>query len=297
MAERNILARLTESVFFLDGAMGTELIARGFDPMKCSDYQNIEAPEIVESVHRAYLDAGCNGVITNTFGANSITLKRHGHEKQAEQVNQAGAEIARRVAGPDRYVIGDIGPCGDFLEPVGTISRAALFESFMEQARGLAHGGADAFIIETMTALDEIKVAFEAVRAVSELPVFASLAYDQAGDQMRTMMGVSPNQAVEELIKTGISAIGFNCGSLSMDKYLELAKQYIAEMQKGSVYLLAEPNAGMPELVDGKAVYSLSPEDFAEELNRIHQAGAMIVGGCCGTSPAHIAAAVKKIRG
>lgn len=285
--------RLQQGVFFVDGAMGTQLIEAGAPAGCCNDYLNIESPEIVRAVHQKYLDAGVDAVITNTFGANGLVLKRHGHDDQVGEVNLAAAKLAREVVGEDKYVLGDIGPCGDFLEPLGMVKPDALKAAFAEQAAGLLEGGVDGFIIETMTALDEIEIAIAAVQSVSDLPIFVSLAYDPAGDAFRTMMGVSPTQAAEQLANSGIAALGFNCGTLDMPGYVNLAKEYAAALDGTGILLLAEPNAGRPELEGDKAVYKLSPEAYAEALEEIKDTGAVILGGCCGTSPAHLAAAVR----
>lgn len=297
MIRASLNERIGQCVFFLDGAMGTQLFAAGAQPGGCNDLLNLDAPDIVATVHRSYLDAGSDGVITNTFGANAISLRRHGLADKAFAINQAGARVARRAAGDARYVLGDIGPCGDFLEPLGMVKEVELAAAFAGQAEGLLAGGVDGFIIETMTALEEVLVAVAAVRSVAaELPVFASLAFDPAGNAARTMMGVSPADAVKRLADVGITAIGFNCGTLDMPGYVRLAKDYAEAIQKTGLLLLAEPNAGRPELEGDAAVYKLSPEAFAEALAEIAAAGAGILGGCCGTTPAHIAAAVRKIR-
>jgi 5-methyltetrahydrofolate--homocysteine methyltransferase len=296
MARIELTEQLKRGVFFLDGAMGTQLIAAGAPAGCCNDYLNIDSPEIVRAVHRAYLEAGADGIITNTFGANGFILKRHGHADKVCEINLAGAKLARETAGEDNYVLGDIGPCGDFLEPLGATKAEELQATFAEQAKGLLDGGVDGFIIETMTALEEIQVAITAVKRVSGLPILASLAYDPAGDSARTMMGVSPEQAVEQLAGMGIAALGFNCGTLTMAGYENLAKDYAAALDGTGVLLLAEPNAGRPELDGDKAVYKLSPGNYAEALAEIHAAGAVILGGCCGTTPEHIAEAVCKIR-
>ena len=297
MTKQSLNERIGQSVFFLDGAMGTQLFAAGAEPGGCNDMLNIEAPDIVAAVHRSYFAAGSDGVITNTFGANAISLRRHGLAEKAYAINQAGAKVARQAAGESRYVLGDIGPCGDFLEPLGMVKEVELAAAFTGQAEGLLAGGVDGFIIETMTALEEVLVAVAAVRSVSTaLPVFASLSYDPAGHAARTMMGVSPADAVKRLADAGITAIGFNCGTLDMPGYVGLAKDYAEAIRTTGLLLLAEPNAGRPELEEDTAVYKLSPEAFAEAEAEIAAAGASILGGCCGTTPAHIAAAVKKIR-
>lgn len=296
MARTGLKERLYQSIFFVDGAMGTQLIEAGAPAGCCNELLNLAQPDVVRDVHQKYLDAGVDAVITNTFGGNRLTLKRHGLEDRAAELNTAAAKLARQAAGDDRYVLGDIGPCGDFLEPLGMVQRVTLKAAFAEQAQALLNGGVDGLIIETMTALEEVKVAVEAVKVVCDLPILVSLAYDPAKDAARTMMGVSPEQAVGELAPMGITALGFNCGTLDMDGYVALAKAYEAALDGSGVLLLAEPNAGRPELEGDKAVYKLSPDAYAEEIVKIKEIGATILGGCCGTTPAHIAAAVKKCR-
>jgi methionine synthase I (cobalamin-dependent) len=295
MARTALKERLQQGVFFLDGAMGTQLIEAGAPAGCCNDYLNIESPEIVRTVHQKYLDAGVDAVITNTFGANGFVLKRHGHGEKGHEINRAAAILAREVTGEDKYVLGDIGPCGDFLQPLGPVKPVELKAAFASQASGLLAGGVDGFIIETMTALDEIEMAIQAVQSVSDLPILVSLAYDPAADAFRTMMGVSPTQAVEQLAGTGIAALGFNCGTLDMPGYVGLAKEYAEALDGTGVLLLAEPNAGRPILEGDRAVYKLSPDAYGDALEQIKNTGAAILGGCCGTTPAHLAAAVKKV--
>lgn len=294
MARVKLSERITEGLFFLDGAMGTQLFARGVEAGRCNDYLNIESGDIVSDIHTAYLRAGSDAVITNTFGANKYVLTRHGRADQVARINLAGAELARAAAGDDKYVLGNIGPCGDFLEPLGNVKADELRAAFADQARALADGGVDGFIIETMTAIEEITIAIEAVKSVSVLPIFASLAYDPAGEGFKTMMGIGPETAVEKLLPLGIAAIGFNCGTLDMADYVKLAATCADAIGNRPILMLAEPNAGRPELVDGKAVYNLSPEDFAAACGQIHAAGAKIIGGCCGTTGDHIKAMARR---
>lgn len=286
-------SRLGKNIFFLDGAMGTQLFERGASGGACNEQVNLTHPQIVESVHRAYLDAGCDAVLTNTFGGSAISLARHDLARQVRSINLAAAQIARQAAGEEHYVLGDIGPVGDFLEPLGTLKEADLFDAFVGQAQSLEEGGVDGFIIETMTALEEIEVAIKAVKSVSQKPVLASMAFDPAPDGARTMMGVSPQMAVERLAGLGICAIGFNCGTLGMEGYIALAASFASAIKGENILLLAEPNAGKPQLQGDKAVYTLSPQDYAKAMVKIHQSSATILGGCCGTSPAHLAAGVK----
>lgn len=299
MARKSLKEKISEGLFLLDGAMGTQLIARGIDAVKCSDWLNIERPEVVTVVHRAYLQAGSDAVLTNTFGANRYSLGRHGLGDKVKEINTAGAQIARQAAGEEKYVLGDIGPSGDFLEPVGNLKAEELKEAFCEQVKGLLAGGVDGFIIETMTAIDEAKIATEAVKSVGgDLPVFVSMSFDEVGDDFKTMMGVGVERAVSEIAGLGVDAIGFNCGKVSLDGYIKLACKYIEAVKALGldIAVLAEPNAGMPELVEGKAVYKVEPEEYAATVEKIHSAGVRILGGCCGTDPEHIEAMAKKLR-
>lgn len=297
MGRELLSGRIGENVLIIDGAMGTELIAKGAVPGSCNEYLCIESPDVVVGVHRSYIDAGCHAIITNSFGANKYILTRHGLADKVSRINAAAAEVARTAAGEDNYVLGGLGPCGDFLEPIGLIKPEDLKAAFAEQALALLDGGVDGFIIETMTAVEEVQIAVEAIISVSELPIFASLSYDPAGDQFRTMMGISPLQAVEKICPLGVTAIGFNCGTLSMESYVKLTGEYAAAVGDSGIMLLAEANAGQPALIDGKATYTLSPEDYAEAAERMYEAGARIIGGCCGTTPEHIAAVAERLKG
>jgi len=297
MSKKALTERIKEGVLLLDGAMGTQLFARGAKAGTCNDHLNLESPEMVIDVHCAYLDAGSDGITTNTLGGTSIALKKHGLADKASQVNFAAAQLALKAAGGEKYVLGDIGSCGEFLEPLGLIKANELEAAFAEQATGLADGGVDGFIIETMTAIEEAKIAVNAVKSVSKLPVLVSMSFDKGGDEFRTMMGVDIARAISELAGLEISAIGYNCGTLTMDEYISIAKVFAEQLDGSGLSLIAQPNAGRPELIEDKTVYNLSPEDFAEKLEAIHKAGASIIGGCCGTNPEHIKAAADRIKG
>jgi len=298
MARIGLRERIERGVFLLDGAMGTQLFARGVEVGTCIDYLNIRSPGVVCEVHRAYLDAGSDAVLTNTFGANKYVLGRHGLGGEVAAINRAGAEVARRAAGEQRYVLGDIGPSGDFLEPLGTLKADELKKAFVEQAKALVRGGVDGLIVETMTALDEATIAIEAAKSVAgNLPVFASMSFDKVGDGFKTMMGIDVGSAVARMLAAGADAVGFNCGTATLDEYVELAQDLVAAAKAAAdeVLVFAEPNAGKPELVDDKAVYHVSPEEFAAAAKRIHATGITIIGGCCGTSPQHIQAVAKTL--
>jgi methionine synthase I (cobalamin-dependent) len=299
MAREDLKSRLQQGVFLLDGAMGTQLFARGIAPGTCSDALNLESPEIVAEIHRAYLQAGSDAVITNTFGANRYALARHGHADKVWQIARAGAEIAREAAGDDNYVLGDIGPTGDFLEPLGALRADELQEAFGVQTSGLLAGGVDGFIIETMTALDELTAAVEAVKAADGgLPIFASMSFDKVADGYRTMMGVDVTAAVNNMVSLGVDGVGFNCGTATLDEYVALAQQYAAAVRAAGqeVIVFAEPNAGKPELTDGQAVYKVTPDDFAAAAEQILAGGVRVIGGCCGTAPAFIEAVAKRLK-
>jgi 5-methyltetrahydrofolate--homocysteine methyltransferase len=293
------MKRVRQDVFLLDGAMGTQLFARGVEPGSCNDWFNVQSPDIVLEIHRAYFDAGSDAVLTNTFGASRYALARHGHADQAFEINKAGAEMARQAAGEDRYVFGDIGPTGDFLEPLGTLKAEQVREAFTEQVNGLRQGGVDGFIIETMTALDELEAAITAAKtAGAGLPVFASMSFDKGGAGFRTMMGVDVPAAVSKMLSLGVDAVGFNCGTAALNEYVDLSKAYVDAVQaaRRKTLIFAEPNAGRPELVDGQAVYRVTPDEFAAACRRILDAGIHILGGCCGTGPEHIHATARGLK-
>jgi len=299
MARTSLKERFNQGLLILDGAMGTELIARGIQAGACNEYLNIDAPEVISDIHEGYLNAGSDAIITNTFGANKYSLSRHGFADETTRLNKAGAELAKQVAGEEKYVLGDIGPSGDFLAPLGAIKPDELRDAFTEQAGALLGGDVDGFIIETMTALDETVIAIEAAKSVTDnLPVIVSLSFDKTGSNFKTMMGVGIEAAVSKILPLNVDAIGFNCGTLSLDDYVELTYKFIAAVKEHSEYtvICAEPNAGKPELVEGKAIYKVSPEDFAAAAEKIHSAGVGIIGGCCGTSPEHIKAVAKKLK-
>ncbi len=299
MPRMSLKERISGGIFLLDGAMGTQLIARGIEVGKCNDYLNVESPDVVSDIHRSYFEAGSDAVLTNTFGANKYTLGQHRLEDEAAKINSAGARIARKAGGQEKYVLGDIGPSGDFLEPLGSLKPEELKEAFARQAKALLDGGVDGFIIETMTALDEVTIAIEAVKSVGGgVPVLASMSFDRAGDDFKTMMGVDVETAVAKIVSLDVDAVGFNCGTVSLDEYIELAEKFVSAVQalSADVIVYAEPNAGKPELVEDQAVYKVSPEDFAAAVETIHSTGVNIIGGCCGTGPGHIRATAEKLK-
>ncbi len=291
--------KIKQGFFLLDGAMGTQLMARGVEVGKCNDSLNTRSPWIIFDIHTAYLKAGCDAIITNTLSANKITLARHGLSDRVVEINQAGARIARQATGSKKYVLGDIGPSGDFLEPLGPLKADELRDAFAGQVEALLAGGVDGFIIETVTAIEEAIIAVEAAKSAGKgLPVLVSMSFDKVGDGFKTMMGTSVEIAAAKIVPLGIEAFGFNCGTASLDEYVELARACVTAVRalSNDVAICAEPNAGKPELVGDKTVYKVSADDFASAAEKMYSAGANIIGGCCGTSPEHIEAAAKLIR-
>lgn len=299
MARLTLKERISKGLFLLDGAMGTQFFARGIKTDMCSAYLNITSPDIVFDIHQAYLQAGSDAVITNTFSANKYVLARYDLAGKIEDINKAAVEIAKKAAGDSKYVLGGIGPAGDFLKPLGNIDPQELKDAFAEQANTLLVAGVDGFIIETMAEIEEAVIAIEAVRSVSpQLPLFVSFAFDRAGDDFKTMMGLDVETVVSRIASLNVDAVGFNCGKMSLDDYIGLAKKYASTVEKlkADLVLLAEPNAGQPELDNGQLVYNVSGQDFAEAIKAIHSAGVTIIGGCCGTSPELIEAAASNLK-
>jgi len=293
MSRTKLTERIKQGLFLLDGGMGTQLICRGVEVGRCNESLNLDSAELIRQIHIDYLQAGSDAVLTNTFGGNKFALSRRQLDKQVRRVNMAAAGIARQAAGQDKYVFGDIGPSGEFLEPIGDKKPQQLKEAFQEQADALVEGGVDGILIETFSALEEITVAIDAAKSVaSEIPVFASMAFEDNNGSFRTMMGVSIEQAVQTINSAGAEAVGFNCGKADMPGYIKLAAGYktVADKLNKDIVLFAEPNAGQPELVQDNVVYKVDAQDFARAAEKIYQTGVRIIGGCCGTTPGHIEA-------
>ena len=286
----DLLLALSTRPLVCDGAMGTQLLASGLDSGECGMLWNSEHPEKVRGVHQAYRQAGCDFITTNTFGGSSFALARHDLSERMAELNRAGAQNARQVAGDSAWVLGDIGPFGDFLEPLGEMTAEELLSIFRVQAAALIEGGSDALLIETMVDPAEMEVAVAAVKACGSLPIIATYAFQKTGaNEFRTMMGTSVEEAMERAIVAGAHVVGANCGTaLSFPDYLELARQIVRVAGKTPVIL--QPNAGSPLFVGEQTVYNATPQDMAAIVMPLLDAGVRIIGGCCGTSPAHLAA-------
>ena len=271
-----------------DGAMGTMLFAAGLQFGDPPETWNVAHPDVVRRIHRGYLDAGSRIVMTNTFGGNRLRLRLHGLDSRVAELNRTAAILLRAevdAAGGRALVAGDIGPTGEIMAPLGTLDPAEAEDVFAEQAAALIAGGVDVIWIETMSHLSEIEAAIAGVRRASAgIPIVATMTFDTRG---HTMMGVSPEAAVAALAAAGADAIGGNCGN-GPDELLPVVEKMHAVAP--DVVLVAKSNAGMPELVDLRAVYRADPPTMAEAARGFAGAGARIIGACCGSSPAHLAA-------
>lgn len=273
----------------LDGAMGTQLDARGG---VTGPKSNFESPDVVKAVHAAYKEAGSDILLTNTFSGNRVALEHAGAVGKLREINEIGARLCREVAGDDCYVCGDMGSTGKFMEPLGEYTEQQFYDNFLEQASILAECGVDLVIVETMTDVHEAVVAVRAAKATG-LPVIASISFDPAGDDFRTMMGDTIEKAANDLTEAGADVIGSNCGTLDPAEMSGVIARLRATTDRP---LAAQPNAGKPELSGGKVIYKLTPDEFAEGAAKCAEAGAIIVGGCCGTTPDHIAALAKRVK-
>jgi len=267
-----------------DGAWGTELQARGLSAGECPDGWNLERPDAVRAIASAYAAAGSRIVLTNTFRANRIALAGYGLAERVEAINRAGVQISREGAAGRAKVFASIGPSGKMLV-AGEVTEDVLGSAFREQAQALAAAGADALVIETMSDLNEAVIAVEAARATG-LPVVASMVYDSGRNKDRTMMGDTPEQAAARLAAAGADIIGANCGC-GIEAYVAIAARLRAATDR-PVWIKA--NAGLPELVDGRPTYRMTPEEFAAHARKME--GVAYLGGCCGTNPDFIRALV-----
>lgn len=280
--------RNTERIL-LDGAMGTQLEQAG---LKMGGQSNVLNPKEVLAIHTQYADCGVHILLTNTLTMNRIYIEAHNIDVDVREVNLTGAKLAKSAVREGQYVLGDISSTGKIIEPYGDLSESDAYEAFVEQATVLAEGGVDGFIIETMFDLREALCALRACRDVAPLPVIASMAFTTSEKGGRTMMGNSAKECATILTEAGASAIGGNCGDLDP---LQMAEVVSLLQEATSLPIVAQPNAGKPKLVGNQTVFDMSPTEFASGISKCLQAGAQLVGGCCGTSPAHIRAVVEML--
>lgn len=279
-------------VLVSDGATGTYLQTKGLEPGGCPEAFNTSHPEIVKDMAKDYFDVGSDIVLTNSFGGSQMMLEKYGLGGQVKELNRLAVQHARSSAPQGRYVLGSVGPTGEFLEPLGDISEVKMMAILVEQVTSLEEGGADGVLIETMTALEEMTLAIKAVKENTKLPVLATMTFDKGPRGFFTMMGVSPEQAVCTLQEAGADVVGSNCGN-GIENMWEIAKK-MRELTDG--FLIINSNAGIPEIKKGQVIYTESPEFMSQYFKQMADIGVNILGGCCGSTPSHIRALVKAVR-
>ena len=274
-----------------DGAMGTQLMLAGLEQGNCGEAWNLTHPERVLAIQRRYVEAGSESLITNTFGGSRIMLGRHGEGDHVRAINKAGVAIAREAfAGRDGYVLGDIGPFGGLMAPFGEFTEDQVRTAFEEQAAALVDAGADAIIIETQTSLEELLLGIQAAQKAGAPCIIGSMAYDVTldGSTFRTMMGIDPERAAEFMEEHGAHVVALNCGTgMEMERARAAVERYKSVT---SLPVMVQPNAGKPRLENMKVVYDESPDQMVKGLVPLLEAGANVVGACCGSTPAHIRA-------
>ncbi|MEI7830814.1 MAG: homocysteine S-methyltransferase family protein [Prolixibacteraceae bacterium] len=283
---KRILAEIENGrILVSDGAWGTFLQQKGLKPGECPEEWNITRPDDVLDIARSYVEAGADLVETNSFGGSRFKLEKYGFGNRVFEFNKAAGEISRKAAGPDRFVLGSIGPTGKLLM-MEEVTEEELYEAFKEQSLALEAGGVNAIMIETMTDLDEARIAVKAAKENTSCEVFCTMTFQKIiGGGYRTMMGISPAEMTETLVDAGADLIGTNCGN-GIEDMIGMVQE-IRSVNSG-IPVLVHANAGMPCLVDGKTTFPESPSDMAARVKEIIDAGANIVGGCCGTTPEHI---------
>jgi len=281
----DIQSILKERILIIDGAMGTMLQGKGLTDGGAPELWNVENPTAIEEVLEEYAAAGANLITTNTFGGTRGRLQMHGLEDRLFELNKAGAEIARKVADrhPGCFVMGDVGPSGELMEPMGTMTIDEAQALFADQIKALVAGGVDAILIETMSDLQEVEAAVKAAKEVApELPVIVTFSFDT---NMRTMMGVKPEVAVKTLAAEGVRIIGANCGR-GVDEMRIIAKELTGARTEG-VFIITQSNAGLPKLVGDEFIYDGTPEEMAKYAQEMKELGVNVIGSCCGSTPAH----------
>ena len=292
---RSILKRLEEGkILISDGAWGTFLHELGLEVGDCPEIWNVTHRQQVLSIAKSYIDAGADMILTNSFGAHPIRLQHYGLQDRAFELNETAAAISREAAGNDHFVLGSMGPSGAILL-MGEHSEEEVYDGFRIQVEGLAKGGADAICVETMSAIDEACLAIKAAKEITNLEVACTFTYNKTvHGYYRTMMGVSPEDMIKAVKNAGADIIGANCG-IGFDQMIEVVQSIRQTDKKTPV--LVHANAGMPIIKEGKTIFPETPEIIAPKIKHLINAGANIIGGCCGTSPEHIKTLVREVRG
>lgn len=285
MTDRLLEMLQDKSLVLGDGAMGTMLQEAGLTDGGAPELWNVQRPDVVRAIYQGYADAGSDIITTNTFGGTTYRLKLHKLQDRVFELNQAAAALAREVAGADRLVAGSVGPSGELMVPLGPVTIAEARPEFAAQVAGLAAGGADFILIETMSSLDEVQAAVEGARDACDLPVVVTMTFDT---NLRTMMGVTPAQAVQTLHSWGVTVIGANCGNGPAE--IEQIMWEMAQARPEGVVLMAQSNAGLPRWTGGEISYDGTPAVMADYAQRMRALGVQVIGACCGSTPTHLAA-------
>lgn len=296
MQKQHLLRELAARPLCGDGAMGTLLMARGLTGAACGMAWNVERAADVRDIHQAYRSAGSLLITTNSFGGSRFVLATHGRAADVRELNRAAAQVALEAAGDEAWVLGDVGPCGDFLEPVGDLTEDEVREAFRDQIEALIEGGADAILVETMSDPAEAVLGVEAALECNpDVPVIVTYAFQKTPGGFRTMMGTSVDEAIGRAVTAGAAIVGANCGAaLDLADYVELCREIVTAA--GNAHVIIQPNAGAPQQVNGRTLYLATPEQMQETATRLLEAGARIVGGCCGTTPDHLAAIAAAVK-
>ena len=289
-----LLERLARGDLLIgDGATGTFLQAHGLEPGGCPEELNASNPDLVKSLASQGFDAGADFVLTNSFGGSRFMQQKYGYGDRVREFARLAAEHAKSVAPDYGYVLGSVGPTGEFLEPLGEVSEAEMYDAFAEQVTALKEGGADAILVETMIAVDEAALAVRAAKNEAGLPAIATMTFDRGPRGFFTMMGVKPPEAAAQLLEAGADVVGSNCGN-GIEAMIEVARE-MRHATKG--YLMINSNAGIPSIRKGQIVYPEEPGWMAERFVKLADMGINLIGGCCGTTPAHVRALSTAIRG
>jgi len=285
LGNKNLLKRLKNGeILVFDGATGTYLQNNGLEAGACPELMNKEYPEVVKNMASMYFDSGSDIVLTNSFGGNKFRLKHYGLENKVGEFNELASSLAKSVAPNGCYIAGSVGPTGEFIEPLGAVSESEMYEVFAEQIIALEKGGADAVMIETQMAIEEAKIAIKATKENTNLLIFSSMVFDKGPRGFFTMMGITPESAVQGMLEAGADVVGANCGN-GIEKMYEISKLM---RSKTEGILMINSNAGIPTIKKEGIIYPETPEFMSEYYSKMIKVPVNILGGCCGTGPKHI---------
>lgn len=288
-----IEALKVKEVLVSDGAWGTMLQKRGLSAGECPEEWNISHQDDVYAVAKSYIEAGADIILTNSFGGHPLKLRHFGFEEKAREFNRTAAIISREAAGDTHLVLGSIGPTGALLM-MGEVTPEEMYDGFALQAQALKEGGVDALCIETMSDLEEATIAVKAAKETTGLDVVCTFTFERTNNgDYRTMMGITPSMVVQPLKDAGACCIGTNCGN-GIERMIDIVKEL--RLCDSDIPILVHANAGIPTVIDGKTTYPETPEFMASYIPALLNAGARIVGGCCGTTPEHIRAIAQSVR-